>query len=254
MSISFVVKDGVDPFSLGELSGRIKDILSMAKRQLKYNLKSKLDRSTDNDGNRLTLYVLTIEFGDSEIKDAVHKVLDHYNPKSFTAKLELSQTPKMTSEDAGFIEAIFEMNLSCANSMVRLFEFLMCLFNISDRTKEVISLIRAMKEFKFNLEFDNMKDFYSRTFATELPDRLKVINWGTLKYWAGSGLGTLLLDESTPELARDIYKSTTSNLSGLHSVQVNFSGGRAIKLLCQHFNIFELLPDIDQLKLEKDAV
>jgi hypothetical protein len=98
VAFSFVVKEDVDPFSLGELSGSAKQLLGMffatKGKEFKYELKSSF---AEEDGSRV--FTLRFVWHSEEAYEGAQKVFQYYNPQSFEAGLELNQAPIDPADD-----------------------------------------------------------------------------------------------------------------------------------------------------------
>jgi len=242
ISLSFSVKDDVDPFSLGELSGSVKQILSLAKNpDFKYDIKSALSR----EGDGTQIYRLTMIWHEGAAYEGAHKVADFYNPSQFEIKLELNQSPSVPSDQ--FIAFNFSINSEVARDTLRFFEAALSPANDSD--KRLYSLFRASRNFVFETEFDNVQELCKKAF--DLPEELQILGWSTVPLLLRQApLGKFLGDPSTPEPARTTYEKL-DYLKGFHGARFK-AGHHALKIEARHFEVFSLLPPLKELTAAGD--
>jgi len=239
IALSFSVKDGVDPFSLGELSGSVKQILSLAKNpDFKYDLKTGLAR----EGDGTQIYTLTMVWHEEAAFAGAQKVVDFYSPKVFEVKLDLNQSPSVPTDE--FICANFSLNSEVSRDLVRFGEAVMTQ-GMNESDKRMFSLLRASRNFVFETEFDNVQELYRKAFS-ELPEELHILGWSTLPTLLHQApLGKLLHDPKTPEPARTTYEKL-SYLKGFHGARIK-AGHHALKVEASHLEVFSLLPSLKDL-------
>jgi len=240
IALSFSVKEDVDPFSLGELSGSVKQILSLAKNpDFKYEIKSGLSR----EGDGTQIYTLTMIWHEGAAFEGAHKVADFYNPKQFEVKLDLNQSPSVPTDE--FICANLSFTSEVSRDIVRFAElFLSQELQASEADKRMLSLLRASRNFVFETEFDNVQELYKKAF--DIPEELHILGWSTVPLLLHqSPLGKLLHNKKTPEPARTTYEKL-SYLKGFHGARFK-AGHHAIKVEASHLEIFSLLPPLKDL-------
>jgi len=244
LALSFTVKPDVDPFSLGELSGSVKQILGLAKsEEFKYEVKSSFN--TESDGTKV--FTLKLIFVNDEIRAAFIKAVEYYAPQSFEILLELNQDPLHPTDD--FIAFRSHLRAETSRGLVHVIEqFLGGLKGVTEKGKAILPLFRATRKFAFRLEFDNIHELYKKAFSP--PEELQNVGWSTLPLVLKEPLSKALSNESTPEPARVTYDKL-SYLSGLHSVSLK-GGQHAFKIAGKNLDVFTVLPPLSDL-LEKPA-
>jgi len=240
LAISFRVKDGTDPFSLGELSGTIKNILGLALQKLKYELKTKMD--SDYDGTQL--YTLVFSFNDKEVHDSVAKVLDYYQPSKLLVNLELSESPSNISPEV-FLQLKLKFDLELARNIQRILEAFSG-SSKSEKDRRILGLFRASKGVVFELEFDDAKEFYQTALkGEEIPPFAENLNWNSVKSGC-SPLMVKILDPKIPEPLREAYKKLQF-LTGLHSIKAIIGRKHAFTVVAKDLPVFTLLPTLEEL-------
>jgi len=239
IAFSFSVKDDVDPFALGELSGSVKQILSLAKNpDFKYDIKSGLSR----EGDGTQIYTLTMVWHESAAVAAADKIAQFYDPRQFELKLELNQEPTVSSND--FLALNFSLNFEVARNSLRFVESLLG-ENKSEADKKFFSLIRASRNFVFETEFEDIQEMWKKAFSQDLPEELHFLGWTTVPLLLRkSPLGEALTAPSTPEPARTTYEKL-EYLKGFHGAKIK-AGHHAFKLEAHHMEIFSLLPPLKE--------
>jgi len=239
ISFSFSVKDDIDPFALGELSGSVKQILSLAKNpEFKYDIKSGLSR----EGDGTQIYTLTMLWHEPDAVEAAGKVAEFYDPKEFEIKLELNQEPTVPCSE--FLALNFSLNTEMARNSLRLLESLLG-EGKSESDKRIFSMVRASRNFVFETEFDDLQEMWKKAFGQELPEELQFIGWTTVPLLLRqSPMGRFLTNPSTPEPARTTYEKL-DYLKGFHGMKIK-AGHHAIKLEARHMEIFSLLPPLSE--------
>jgi len=240
ISLSFAVKDDVDPFSLGELSGSVKQILSLGKsEEFKYELKSSMN--TESDGTKV--YTLTFLWTDKNAHEAFLKIFDFYEPHTLELKVELNQEPSVPTSD--FIAANLTFHTELARNSVRLLE---ATFGrtMTESDKKLLTLFRAARNFEFGLDFNNVQEVYTKVFGEQVPQELHNIGWSTVPVLIKSSpFGQKIHDPALPEPVRTIYDKLQL-LKGLHGAKFQV-GSHALKIATSHFDIFSLLPTLQDL-------
>jgi len=240
VAVSFRVKDGTDPFSLGELSGTIKNIIGLAMQKLKYELKTKMN--SDYDGTQL--YTLIFSFNDKDIHDNIVKALDFYQVSKLLLSLELSEGPSNVSQDV-FLQLRLKFEVEVARHISRVVEAFSGQGK-GEKDRRILGLFRAARGVGVEFEFDDVKEFYQAAFkGEEMPPFLENLNWNSVKTGC-SPLMVKLMDPKIPEPLRDAYKKL-EYLTGLHSIKAIIGRKHAITLNSKDMPLFTLLPTLDEL-------
>lgn len=237
VAFSFVVKDDVDTFSLGELSGSVKQMLSLAKSSdFVYELKSSL--VTESDGKRV--YTLKMIYQDDDVFDQFTRVFDFYKVQSASATVELNQSAGQQSAD--YLQARIKVEGEITRAAVKMLQLFAP--RATPQGKQILSLLRATRNVVFETQFDNLQEFVNSLFP--VPEELRHVQLSTFKPLVAAQLGAILLNDSLPEPVRQTYEKL-SFLSALHSVRVTV-GKHGLHANVTNGDIFALLPSLDELK------
>ncbi|KAL6070559.1 RHO4 protein [Balamuthia mandrillaris] len=218
LALSFCVKPDVETFSLGELSGSVKNILGLASDKLHYTLKSSVSRDEEKE-DAPTVFTLTLTFTNASLREQLTHFLDYYDPKRFNFKFLWDS---VTTRDT-----------------VRLFENLLR----SQVDAKALTLLRATKHLRFGIGFDDMTELHGKVFSG-LPNEYKFINWNTVTALIQDPLRGLLSKQELPPPVKETYKKVQNYLDGLHSIRLSV-GDHELLLQCDHFDVFTLLPTLD---------
>lgn len=239
VAFSFVVKDDVDTFSLGELSGSVKQMLGLAKsEEFKYDLKSSL--TTEGDGSRV--YTLRFVWMDENVYEAAQQVFGFYNPQRIEVAVDLNQAPGNAGAE-GFIEGRINVEAVAARKGLRFLQRAASASATADGRK-LLSFLLATRNVVFETHFDNVQQLFKQTFSP--PEQFENIGWGTLPALIEPPLGQVLLKKELPEPVRTTYQKL-EYLKALHSVRVT-AGRHTFFLKATGLNVFAILPSLDDLK------
>jgi hypothetical protein len=120
---------------------------------------------------------------------------------------------------------------------------------------KVVQLVRALRNFGLELEFDNIKDFYNYAVDNVESDPLqhRILSWKTLQHALEQALAQYLVQQGGPLPAQvkaplsELYKRLCDYLKAIHSVKF-CAGEHAFVLDFKNMNIFEALPKLDALE------
>jgi len=267
LSISFIVKSDVDPFSLGELSGSFKNILGLASMlsKVKYQLKSKLD--TTEDGRNI--YSLSMISNDEMIASAGTKILDHNAPDKLEVNLDFSQAP--TDSDLfgkEFIKGRLGIEFILQRQIVNVLEMI-ALANGNDLDEKdhwTLTMLKAFRNMELELTFDDLTAFWKHFLIVvgmgeegktgegggeekKLP--FEVLSWGSLREGLEPALAKVMGMEDLPAPAKELYRKVQEYLVGLHAIRFCLDK-HMFALECKDLNLFALFPSLDDLLKEKE--
>jgi Ras-related C3 botulinum toxin substrate 1 len=238
VAFSFVVKDDVDTFSLGELSGSVKQMLGLASSpEFKYEIKNSL--STEGDGSRV--FTMRFVWHSEEAFEGAQKVLQFYAPQRLDALIELNQAPADSSEE--FIEGRGTFDLVVARRALRFVQQAVLAKADSD-TRRAFGLMFGTKRVVFETYFDNLAQLFKE--VAQPPPEFEKLGWGTIPNVIEEPLAKNLLNPKLPEPIRTTYQKL-EYLKALHSIRFT-AGHHHLVVRCYSLNIFALLPTLDQLK------
>jgi len=268
LSVSFVVNKEANSFALGELSGRLKDILSMLQNEtFKFRLKSKLNNheklsvtETHNTTEKKaekheTCRVFTISaVFDNQQFGKVEDLFECYKPKKINLEVNVDQAPSSehVSRITDFINFDCKFNFEIAQESLRVLEALFILGGVAKEPASSFSiLLRSLNNVNTRFEFDadGIKHMLHRHFACG-PD-YQVINWNSLTLAAKEALASTIDDddvegENIPEPLEQAYRSVKQNLSGIYGVRL-FVGNNLLEVKTANMNVFHLLPTLEDV-------
>jgi len=244
ISLSFTVKDSVDPFELGELSGSVKQILGLAQNpEFKYDIKSAL--SMEGDGTQV--YTLIMVWHEPDAVEAAHKVVAYYDPRHFEMKLDFNKEPTVASTE--FLALNLSIDCEMSRNCIRFLESALG-EGKTESDRRILSLMRASRNFVFETSFDDLQELVAKASGErDLPEELKDFGWATIGHIirnpSKSPMINFLTNPSTPEPARTTYEKL-SLLKGLRGAKFK-AGQHALKIETSHYDIFSLLPSMQEL-------
>eukprot|EP01090_Pellita_catalonica_P010681 TRINITY_DN22117_c0_g1_i1.p1 TRINITY_DN22117_c0_g1~~TRINITY_DN22117_c0_g1_i1.p1 ORF type:complete len:443 (-),score=89.21 TRINITY_DN22117_c0_g1_i1:44-1372(-) len=204
---------------------------------------------TDSTGKRL--FVLSIAAPEEkDVAETITKLTEFYKFLSLALTLDLSLAPKPPQEDApteqakiDFLKFSLEFSAKAKRSLVNLVALLMKELNMGDTA----GILGESRRVHLELEFDDLADFWSQLPSGQTP--INTINFDEmLKALIDAKSFAILADEKTPEPVRNVYTQSRTFFKSLHSIQLCTGGNRMLSLSFQDFNIFTMLPSIDDLK------
>jgi Ras-related C3 botulinum toxin substrate 1 len=238
VAFSFVVKDDVDTFTLGELSGSVKQMLGLASSpEFKYEIKNSL--STEGDGSRV--FTLRFVWHSDEAYEGAQKVLQFYGPQRVDALIELNQAPGDSSDE--FVQGRGTFDLVVARRALR-FVQQAALAKANSDTRRAFGLMLGTKRVVFETHFDNLAQLFKE--IAQPPPEFEKLGWATIPKVIEEPLVKNLLNPKLPEPIRTTYQKL-EYLKALHSIRFT-AGHHQLLLRCYSFDIFALLPTLDQLK------
>jgi len=240
ISFSFVVKNDVDTFSLGELSGSVKQILGLAKsKAFNYDLKSSL--ATHGDGNRV--YTLKMVVKEDDIYEQIQNLFAAYAFKSAQATLELNQTFGQRSSE--YPQALFKFEAEIPRLLMKVLQ--RGLPQVSQ--VPVLGLLGLTRDIVFETHFDSVQDFLAESSFAPQEELKRMGLSALLQNLIASFLSKYLLDEKIPEPLRHTYERL-SFLSAVDSISLSF-GRHTLHAQCSNMDLFALLPTLKELRASK---
>jgi len=197
--------------------------------------------NTDSDGTKV--YTLTFLWTDQKANEAFHKIFNFYAPRELELKLELNQEPSVPTDD--FVAAHLSFHSQLARNSVRILETTFGR-TMTESDRKLLTLFRAARNFEFGLDFNNIQEVYMKVFSEQLPPEFHNIGWSTVPVLLKSSpLGQKIHDPAIPEPVRTIYDKLQL-LKGIHGAKFQV-GNHALKVSTSHFDIFSLLPTLQDL-------
>ncbi|KAL6066425.1 hypothetical protein QOT17_009613 [Balamuthia mandrillaris] len=196
ISLGLTINDNVDDFELGELSGSLKDILSVLTETFHYRgHKVQLVQTTNDKGEKQREFRVSLIFFENEGAELLTGFLTAAQLKEMDISLELSQSPTTDTEE--FLSLRASLNAVVGITAI---DFFHSLLSHSDNGQEraditdVIALFTALRNVGLNFKFDNVEDMYRQAFQD--TDFAEVTGWQSGKRllipWLKSILGSCL--------------------------------------------------------------
>eukprot|EP01090_Pellita_catalonica_P015785 TRINITY_DN4347_c0_g1_i3.p1 TRINITY_DN4347_c0_g1~~TRINITY_DN4347_c0_g1_i3.p1 ORF type:complete len:326 (-),score=44.48 TRINITY_DN4347_c0_g1_i3:237-1214(-) len=254
LSLSFIVKEGIDPFSLGELSGSIKNILSLGAMfsKIRYQLKSKMGK--DEAGN--VIYTISMMSSDTALA-AVKQIVDSNAPEYLKGRIATSEGPlaadkKTLSE--GFIKAKVGLEWSVNRKLLDIFEsFAANDVELSETDSVIMNIVKSLKNMEIDLKFEDLQQFWDKFLKATMEGTeeiesypFKIANWASLQPALTIALRSALGDKSIPAPVFDLYEKL-AYLTGLHGIRL-CAGDHLFEVTCHNFSVFALLPSLSAIR------
>jgi len=247
LSLSFIVKEGIDAFTLGELSGSVKNILGLGSMlsKIKYQLKSKM--SHDSEGAQV--YTLSIVSSHEPFADAGKKILEYQSPEKFEAFLELSSSPLEGSTlSTEFVKAKAGIEWSLKRDIFKVLEMVALANGNALKEKDVLTMtfVKSLKNVEMELKFEDLKEFWDKFIKLVQPEGspVQVLSWSTLGALLVPYMSKIFKEE-LPAPVLELYKKL-DYLKSLHSVHICVDK-HLFSINCKHLQLFSLLPPLDTL-------
>jgi len=244
ISAGFSIRPSVDAFALGELSGTVQSLLSLAKSggpplsELKYTVATKL--LNEADGTRVFRVTLTFQFPEGPL-DLIKRAIELHRLRTVSAKIDLSQSPTDPNSDTDFMQGQFALDIQSGRSLAIVIEE----FTQRHRTRRP-TLWRAGRSLSFDLAFDDLRELYPQLLGEGAPEEFHVVNWGLLKRNLRGPLSQQMREGMMPRAILEAYEKIEM-LSGLHVLQVAL-GQEMVSLNFHGMSLFELLPTMAELR------
>jgi len=164
-SIGLLVKQGVDDFELGELSGNLKDIVAESLKEMLMFRNFKVTVDTTKDGNRI--FRLTFVYDDHEQIEILTGILSALQLRKLSGNIELSQRPTDDDADGEFLKLRMRGHAVLGTGSV---EFLQSLTSEGYEASakgtpgDAFALLTAMKNVDVDMKFDDIGEMYRRAF------------------------------------------------------------------------------------------
>jgi len=219
------------------VASSVTNILASAQDKVKFaNVKSQFS-PIGNIPVFSLLFVFNVdEMGDQTLNN-VDAIANELKLSHFAASLELSHKPG--DSDTSWICSRFNLEGGVNRTVLRAL--------LEEVAKELPSLLPfiLLKNAEVTINFDSVNellDATGRTAGMVWP----IKNWADLVALE-SEIGPVLLDEDLPAPLVETYDNCAKMLQGLHSAQM-VNGDHVLDITFEGFDIFTLLPTIDQLK------
>jgi len=250
LSLSFVVKEGIDAFTLGELSGSVKNILGLGSMlsKIKYQLKSKM--SHDSEGGQV--YTLSIVSSHEPFSEAGKKIFEYQAPEKVEASIALSAAPlEGGSLSTEFVKAKASVEWCFKRDVFKVLEMIALANGNTLKEKDLMTMtfVKSLKNVEMELKFEDLKEFWDRFIKLVQPDGspVQVLSWATLGALIVPYLGKIFKEE-LPAPVLELYKKL-DYLKSLHSVHLCVDK-YLFEVRCKNLQLFSLLPPLETLKQE----
>ncbi|KAL6052772.1 Calcineurin subunit B [Balamuthia mandrillaris] len=247
LALSFTVTEGIDPFELGEISGSIKNILSMGKGKLKYESFESKVKKVEGINNLVYTLLFAVDPKVAKPLQNVLEVVDALQLKELEAKVELSQRPgDVPAEEKAveYLNAKTTVRIAADRASLK-----SLVSDISRHNKEKTILANAflaIKDLSFNLELASLEELQTKfPWPSSIP---KYEGFASARSSLALRFGALLLDDAIPQPLKTTYDQVATKMEGLHSVAVVL-GDHVVELTAHNMNIGKgYLPTLEQLK------
>ncbi len=244
----FGIKPNTDDFAVGELSAVLKDILLVAKKELKLN-----DFKTAIVNKNGVKYYMLGVFVSESLAESVQSISEAIGLKKFELDLGLSQTPsRTTSTDPLGMKLNF--NAEIPRGAVDLLKYLNG-DKEDGKSKNQnasygIQLLEALLNLDLTMKFLDLKHFYQgimslggiSTGSEDLEG--KPFGWDSIRRLIATLVASFLPD--LPQNFQDAYYSTSNTLSTLDKI-VASTEGHSVVLETKNFQVTELLPTKEEV-------
>ncbi|KAL6053256.1 Radial spoke protein 7 [Balamuthia mandrillaris] len=256
---SFAVKPGQDAFALGELSGSIKNIVSMAfgqeKRGTKFQrVETKLSKG-EGDQQVYDMYFV-FDVKNSVDADAINDILQELQLNDFTALLELAQKPTL-SESEELVKFRLAVNAAYKRQNFRSLVEDLVRSEMSDdwAIADFLNLLVRLQNIALQLQFDDLATFFDEGRRGVLhflpPNIYNYLGFHAIQQILPS-LAEVICDPELPAPVRETYEAAQKTLSSLNGIKVAF-GVNLFEVRCLGLDLFDgYLPSLEQLAAIRD--
>jgi len=259
----FSIKPNVDDFVVGELSSVLKDVLLVAKKELKFE-ESKTN-IINVDGKKY--YVIGITIKESQ-GTSVQGVSDAVGLKKLEFGLQVNQSTKRGDESANKPLAFqLDLNAEVPRGAVDIlneissFEEDPDLMTVAQqRTRYWIQILQSFMNLNLKLKFHDLKDFYggmlgiARLQTEEMDSNTAQFGFNTARDILAKSLGGFMPE--LPQNFQDAYHSASNVFGSLERV-VAHTGPHCLEVKVKGLEVSELLPtkeDLAKFALEDDEL
>jgi len=253
VEVRFSVKEGINAFALGEVSGSVKNILSLAKKHLKYSLASRYHKE-DNT------FSLTVKLLDKELLEDTSRLLKVFQLLEFEGNAFISSKPPHFSEEnvsSGNCEE--DEKRRCLTFVSELSgkvnrEFLRVVAgmggSLPGTVQRAVILLMSLTSAAFTVKFDDLHDFYEHFVKDqELPKEASSVNWHTLRYVLEHALTDLFVKKTNlPQPILKCYTRMIKNLSGIASIRLVLPDDSELVFKFSNLDLFRVFPTIPFLE------
>jgi len=252
-SVSFLIRPGVDDFSLGELSGSVKDLLMMVKKEVKF---TEYKTMVQNLETGQKLYVVTLYFNEQQATKSALGSLESIAAKKFEAAIHLNQTPKR-GEPEEIPRGKITLNVEVPRESV---EFLKSVLKEGEKEykteeqKEIdyfLKLMKTIMSIKVGATFDDFTDFFKALSKTK-QESAPIEGFGAIRKFLKPLIKGLVEDEDVPPPLKSTYDTMVTLVEGIHSMTGQI-GEHVLSVEFKDLPIVDLLPTPNELRTEHES-
>jgi hypothetical protein len=169
VSVSLSLRDGISPFEVGEISGTLKTVLNLFKKEFKWTSHSSTNfylnlhlaaMETVGDRNFLKISIVMDPSKRSfKIFESFITVYNQIHPKSLSAVVELSQSPS-SQDSSQFLNFRAKLDGVLERDSIPILKELMGQVLYSSELKAfeaILQMLSSMSQFNLDLNFDSLQ-------------------------------------------------------------------------------------------------
>jgi len=257
----FKVKENVDLFELGELSGSVKNFMGLLQsvEEVKKILHFKTEFKKENN-----TYDIQLKIVDTDLVALTKRVLTEVvEIKNLDANVMFSHK----FEDYELKNNNNNNNNKCLNMKVDVnAEFKRKLLNVilvvlqankmNELQRGILSLFASLNDVEFELQFEDLSDFYTGLVGSDqkIAAELKTLNWEAAQFLLLQNLARLVNNSKVPPPVINLYNKTLQILCGIDHLKFVLPDDSALLVHLVNFEVPHILPSIEFLeKKEKET-
>eukprot|EP01090_Pellita_catalonica_P022849 TRINITY_DN903_c0_g3_i1.p1 TRINITY_DN903_c0_g3~~TRINITY_DN903_c0_g3_i1.p1 ORF type:complete len:444 (-),score=79.46 TRINITY_DN903_c0_g3_i1:75-1406(-) len=232
-----------------------KNILSLVLNGTKRKYDIHTNVISQSDGTRVFAIGLVAD-NSNDATEAFERMAAFFELIALSLVLNFSIAPHDTRIDAPEIQEFLQFSLEFSAQTKRTLTNLLALL-LKEKWKmgEGTSILGKSRRLHFEWELDDLEEFWKDLVEKDKgPEDLRTINFQTISklLTSADGFTTAMLAESTPEPVRNVYNQAKDFLKGIYSVQLAI-GKHMFEISMNNFDVFHLLPDLEELKKIKET-
>eukprot|EP01090_Pellita_catalonica_P007241 TRINITY_DN17852_c0_g1_i1.p1 TRINITY_DN17852_c0_g1~~TRINITY_DN17852_c0_g1_i1.p1 ORF type:complete len:415 (+),score=91.01 TRINITY_DN17852_c0_g1_i1:383-1627(+) len=236
LAFSCFVKEDANLFAVGELSGRVKDMLSLAQTEFEYKVYSRMSKHPSGRN----LFNLSISLRDNRFV-TVQKFFEIIQPKRIRGTLEFDQAPpsagkEQKSEEETPLGLKLNVDVDVAPAALRLIEQFLALLGADSESVLLGALQKAQSKFEF--EPKELRALIAKNLG--ISEGIDFLDWMAVSKFAKDNVQPALSGADTPLQVRGVYASFMQSLSGIASAHIVL-GDQVVDLQAEHLDFFHLL-------------
>ena len=258
-SIALDLKEDADELAVGELSGNVKDMLTMVKDEIQYS-RYTAERKTVK-GKKC--YVITLFWEAPEMVEPVSQILQGLDIRTFQSKISVNQTPAEKSHQGRPVQGTIKVDSKIPRDSVDFIKDLIITREESgsedDSDSEasplsgddkiydyLLSALQTLMNAKVALTFEDLTDFLQSIHKANRSIPV-ITGWDSLENFLVPLLKELLTDEECPPPILGLYYNILKTCNGLHSLTTQLFD-YIIEGEATNLPLVKLLPSKEQLE------